>query len=178
MDGSRDGVWDGCCVRRERCSTLSRAQSHAETMPSCDETAAGATWWPVGAAWPSRRPSEGGIDEFSRKNVTNYEILPDPRLHQLGGQHKASWASHGHGSTVQPCRVLSQRRGSGCVARRKLARLSTMQTIATTRRTCAMKSGREPCIFFRFAATRDAVIVNVRRVIGRFKLCCHLREDQ
>ena len=27
-----------------------------------------------------------GIDEFSRKNVTNYEILPDPRLHQISSR--------------------------------------------------------------------------------------------
>ena len=29
-------------------------------VPSCHETAAGTIWWPVGAAWRARRPSEGG----------------------------------------------------------------------------------------------------------------------
>ena len=47
-------------LSRERFSTLSRAQSHAETMPSCGKLASGATWWPVGAARLPRRPWDGG----------------------------------------------------------------------------------------------------------------------
>ena len=41
---------------------------------------------PRGGLWEQHGDTDGhgwGIDEFSRKNVTNYENLPHPRVHQL-----------------------------------------------------------------------------------------------
>ena len=50
--------------------------NHDEPWPSCHETAAGTIWWPVGAAWPSRRPSEGGSMNFLLQTLQFKSFCP------------------------------------------------------------------------------------------------------
>ena len=82
MDGSRDGVGVvTVCVE----SVAARSLRLSRTQRRC-RRAMRPRLEPSGGLWEQHGDTRGhgmGIDEFSRKNVTNYEILPHPRLHQL-----------------------------------------------------------------------------------------------